>query len=69
MDKNLKNVILKLVEEVMAEAPAPVIEPPTKPADAHHCAEPLGFTPIRFLFAKLGALGRTRTYYPRLNRP
>jgi len=28
MDKNLKNVILKLVEEVMAEAPAPVIEPP-----------------------------------------
>jgi hypothetical protein len=33
MDKNLKNVILKLVEEVMAEAPAPVIEPPTKPAE------------------------------------
>ena len=33
MDKNLKNVILKLVEEVMTEAPAPVIEPPTKPAE------------------------------------
>ena len=33
MNKNLKNVILKLVEEVMAEAPAPVIEPPTKPAE------------------------------------
>jgi hypothetical protein len=33
MNKNLKNVILKLVEEVMAEAPAPVIEPPIKPAE------------------------------------
>lgn len=32
MDKNLKNVIMRLVEEVMAEAPAPTIEPPTKPS-------------------------------------
>jgi len=32
MDKNLKNKILRLVEEVMSEAPAPVIEPPTKPS-------------------------------------
>jgi hypothetical protein len=34
MDKNLKNIIMKLVEEVMTEAPAPVIEPPTKPSEA-----------------------------------
>jgi hypothetical protein len=33
MDKNLKNVIMRLVEEVMAEAPVPTIEPPTKPAE------------------------------------
>ncbi len=32
MDKNLKNVIMRLVEEVMTEAPAPTIEPPTKPS-------------------------------------
>jgi len=32
MDKNLKNVIMRFVEEVMAEAPAPTIEPPTKPS-------------------------------------
>ena len=32
MDKNLKNVIMRLVEEVMSEAPAPTIEPPTKPS-------------------------------------
>ena len=32
MDKNLKNKIMRLVEEVMAEAPAPTIEPPTKPS-------------------------------------
>jgi len=32
MDNNLKNVIMRLVEEVMAEAPAPTIEPPTKPS-------------------------------------
>ena len=32
MDKTLKNKILRLVEEVMSEAPAPVIEPPTKPS-------------------------------------
>ena len=31
MDKNLKNVIMRLVEEVMAEAPAPTIEPPPRP--------------------------------------
>lgn len=31
MDKNLKNVIMRLVEEVMSEQPAPTIEPPTKP--------------------------------------
>lgn len=33
MDKNLKNVIMRLVEEVMAEAPAPTIEPPTRPTE------------------------------------
>ena len=32
MDKTLKNKILRLVEEVMSEAPAPAIEPPTKPS-------------------------------------
>jgi len=32
MDKNLKNKIMRLVEEVMSEAPAPTIEPPTKPS-------------------------------------
>jgi hypothetical protein len=33
MDKNLKNVIMRLVEEVMSEAPAPTIEPPTRPTE------------------------------------
>jgi len=33
MDKNLKNVIMRLVEEVMDEAPAPTIEPPTRPTE------------------------------------
>jgi hypothetical protein len=33
MDKNLKNVIMRLVEEVMAEAPAPTIEPPPRPTE------------------------------------
>ena len=33
MDKNLKNVIMRLIEEVMAEAPAPTIEPPTRPTE------------------------------------
>jgi hypothetical protein len=33
----------------------------TEPADTHHCAEPLGFTPMRFFACKTGAQGRTRT--------
>ena len=32
MDKNLKNKIMRLVEEVLSEQPAPTIEPPTKPS-------------------------------------
>ena len=36
--------------------------PTTDPTDTHHCAEPSGvLPPYVFLFAKLGALGRTRT--------
>ena len=31
MDKNLKSSLVKLIKEVLAEAPAPTIEPPTKP--------------------------------------
>jgi len=33
MDKNLKNVIMRLVEEVMDASPAPTIEPPTRPTE------------------------------------
>ena len=33
MDKNLKSSLVKLIKEVLAEAPAPTIEPPTKPAE------------------------------------
>ena len=33
MDKNLKNVIMRLVEEVMDASPAPAIEPPTRPTE------------------------------------
>jgi len=31
MDKNLKNQLVKLIKEVLSEAPAPTIEPPTRP--------------------------------------
>jgi len=31
MAKNLKSSLVKLIKEVLAEAPAPTIEPPTKP--------------------------------------
>ena len=33
MDKNLKNQLVKLIKEVLSEAPAPTIEPPTRPTD------------------------------------
>ena len=33
MNKKLKNQLLRIVEEVLSEQPAPVIEPPTKPAE------------------------------------
>jgi len=33
MDKNLKNVIMRLVEEVMDASTAPTIEPPTRPTE------------------------------------
>ena len=32
MDKNLRNQLVKLIKEVLSEAPAPTIEPPTKPS-------------------------------------
>ena len=31
MDKNLRNQLVKLIKEVLSEAPAPTIEPPTRP--------------------------------------
>ncbi len=31
MAKNLKSSLVKLIKEVLAEAPSPTIEPPTKP--------------------------------------
>ena len=33
MDKNLKNQLVKLIKEVLSEAPAPTIEPPTRPTE------------------------------------
>ena len=33
MDKNLKNQLVKLIKEVLSEAPAPTIEPPPRPTE------------------------------------
>ena len=33
MDKNLNNQLVKLIKEVLSEAPAPTIEPPTRPTE------------------------------------